>query len=253
MRRTLTFVSERYIPQEPDSSTGLPVGPVVTRSESAQRPERIVLHGRYCRLEPLDPDAHGDQLFAASTPVDAAARFLYLPVEAHPDRADFDAWITSRATSIDPMYFVVIDNETNLIGGRQSFLRIDPPNQSIEIGDIYWGPSIARTRITTEANFLFATYAFDVLGYRRYEWKCNALNAPSKVSAIRFGFSYEGLFRRAAIVKGRSRDTSWYAMIDEEWPAIKRAYEDWLDPGNFDDQGQQRTSLAARLAVEKPQ
>lgn len=233
-------------PQEIDSATKLPIGTLVANPAPARVPERIALEGHYCRLEPLNPERHGDQLFAASTPPDAAARFLYLPVQAPVDRRDFDAWITTRSVSVDPMYFVVIDKSTGLIGGRQSFLRIDPSNQSIEIGDIYWGPSISRTRVSTEANFLFAKYAFDVLGYRRYEWKCNALNAPSRSSALRFGFSYEGLFRRAAIVKGRSRDTAWYAMIDDEWPDIKQAYEQWLDPENFDAAGQQRTSLRAR-------
>jgi RimJ/RimL family protein N-acetyltransferase len=234
------------IPQEIDSATGLFIGPFVTNPLPAARPERIVLEGKYCRLEPLDPRRHGDQLFAASTPPDAASRFLYMPEGAPADRPDFDAWIESKAASNDPFYFAVIDRATDLVGGRQSFLRIDPPNQSIEIGAIYWGPSISRTRVTTEANFLFASYAFDVLGYRRYEWKCNALNEPSRRAALRYGFSYEGLFRRAAIVRGRTRDTTWYAMIDEDWPRIKRAYENWLDPSNFDGEGMQRSPLRAQ-------
>ena len=233
------------IPQEIDEATGLPIGPLVANPAPAQRPGRVVLQGRYCRLEPLDPATHGEGLYVASTPPDAKARFLYLPVEAHPDRADFDAWAESKAVSVDPMYFTVFDNRSGQIGGRQSYLRIDPANQSIEIGDIYWGPSISQTPITTEANFLFAKYAFEELGYRRYEWKCNALNEPSCRAAIRFGFLYEGRFRRAAIVKGRTRDTAWYAMTSDEWPNIKRAYETWLDPSNFDEQGQQRTRLAA--------
>ena len=233
------------IPQEIDAATGLPIGPRVADPAPSTRPERVVLDGMYCRLEPLDPITHGDGLFVASTPPDAKARFLYLPVEAHRDRADFNAWAEAKAVSTDPMYFTVIDTRTGLIGGRQSFLRIDPANQSIEIGDIYWGPSISRTQVTTEANFLFAKYAFDELGYRRYEWKCNALNEPSRRSALRFGFLYEGLFRRAAIVKGRTRDTTWYAMTSEEWPAIKRAYEEWLDPANFDGHGRQLLPLTA--------
>lgn len=207
------------------------------------------MEGRYCRLEPLDPQRHGDGLFLASTPPDAAARFLYLPVRAPADRAEFDAWMVNRSASVDPLYFAVIDKSIGAVGGRQSFLRIDPANQSIEIGDIYWGPGISRSRVSTEANYLFAKYAFDVLGYRRYEWKCNALNEPSRLSAVRFGFSYEGIFRRAAIVKGRTRDTAWYAMIDEEWPAIAAAYEAWLDPENFDADGNQRSSLQARRAT----
>ncbi len=234
------------IPKEIDPTTGLFIGPRLANPAPAGRPERIVLEGRYCRLEPLDPARHNDQLFAASTPSDAASRFLYLPVDAPKDRTEFDTWLSSRATSSDPLYFAVIDKGTGHVGGRQSFLRIDPANQSIEIGDIYWGPSISRTRVTTEANFLFATYAFDVLGYRRYEWKCNALNEPSRRAALRYGFTFEGLFRRAAIVKGRTRDTAWYAMVDDDWPRIKRAYENWLDPSNFDASGMQHSPLRAQ-------
>src|SRR6185436_7978536 len=122
-------------------------------------------------------------------------------------------------------------------------MRITPEHQSIEIGNIYWGPAIARTPVATEANYLFAAYAFDALGYRRYEWKCDALNAPSRRAAERFGFTYEGHFRRAAINKGRSRDTAWFAMIDSEWPALKDAYQRWLAPDNFDTEGRQRTHL----------
>ena len=125
---------------------------------------------------------------------------------------------------------------------------MDAANQSIEIGDIYWGPAMSRTALSTEANFLFAKYAFDELGYRRYEWKCNALNAPSRQAAERFGFTFEGHFRRATIVRGRSRDTTWYAMISEEWPALKAAYEQWLAPQNFDTNGQQKTALSALTA-----
>ncbi len=232
------------IPTEIDVATGLPVGPMLADPAPARRPERIVLDGRYCRLEPLDMARHGDQLFAASTPSDAARRFQYLPVAAHKDRAEFDAWCTRSAADNDRLYFAVVDKRTGRVEGRQSLLRIDPSNRSLEIGDIYWGPAITQTQVTTEANFLFARYAFDQLGYRRYEWKCNALNAPSRRAAERFGFTYEGQFRRAAIVRGRSRDTTWYAMIGEEWPAVKAAYERWLDPENFDSEGRQKTALS---------
>ena len=235
----------KQIPQEIDAETGLPIGPEVANPAPAKRPERVVLEGRYCRLEPLDASRHGDDLYLASTPPDAAARFLYLPAGPHRDRADFDRWITSVATSPDPLYFAVIGSRSERCGGCQTLMRIDAPNQVIEIGGIYWGPDIARSRVTTEANFLFAKYAFDTLGYRRYEWKCNALNASSRSAALRFGFSFEGIFRRATIAKGRSRDTAWYAMISEDWPRLKAAYETWLDPENFDARGHQRQSLSA--------
>ena len=236
-------MSER-IPQEIDAASGLPIGPKVAHPSPAKRPERVVLDGRYCRLEPLDPKRHGDALFKASTPPDAAARFLYLFEEPPTARAEFQAWLEKSAASTDPLFYAVIDKATGRCEGRQTFMRIDPAHQVIETGSIYWGPAIARSRVTTEANFLFAQYAFDSLGYRRFEWKCNALNAPSRVTAVRLGFSYEGLFRRAVIIKGRTRDTAWYAMIKDEWPRLKQAYEAWLDPGNFDANGRQRTSLS---------
>ena len=236
------------IPQEIDAATGLPIGPRLADPAPAKRPERIVLDGRFCRLEPLDPARHGDHLFAAATPPDATRRFQYLPVAPPKDRAKFDAWIVSRAAMTDRLYFAVVDKASGRAEGRQSLLSIDPNNKSIEIGDIYWGPAIARTPVTSEANFLFAKYAFEQLGFRRYEWKCNALNAPSRRAAERFGFTYEGHFRRAAIVRGRSRDTSWFAMIGEEWPALKAAYETWLAPANFDAQGQQKVALGTLTA-----
>jgi RimJ/RimL family protein N-acetyltransferase len=232
------------IPQEIDAISGLPIGPMVANPAPVKRPERIVLEGRYCRLEPLDPARHGDDLFKASTPADAAARFLYLFEEPPTTRGDFQAWLEKSAASADPLFFAVIDKATGRCEGRQTFMRIDPVHHVIEIGSIYWGPAISRSRVTTEANFLFAQYAFDVLGYRRYEWKCHALNAPSRASALRLGFSYEGLFRRAVIIKGRTRDTTWYAMIGEEWPRLKRAYETWLDPANFDADGRQKQALS---------
>ncbi len=238
------YLHDAQTPREIDPESGLPIGPKVANTGPAKRPERVVLDGRFCRLEPLDPARHGDDIFKAATVPDAPARFQYLPVTAPKTRAEHDEWLTSRAASADPFYFAVIDKRTGRAEGRQSLMRIDPANQSIEIGDIYWGPVISRTPVTTEANFLFARYAFDQLGYRRYEWKCNALNAPSRRAAERFGFTYEGLFRRAVIVRGRSRDTTWFAMVDDDWPALKAAYEHWLDPANFDAEGQQRTSLA---------
>lgn len=236
---------DMQIPRETDLASGLPTGPRLAIPGPALRPERIVLDGRYCRLEPLDPARHGDHLFAASSVADASARFLYLPVEAPATRAVFDAWIAERAATNEALYFAVIDKATGRAEGRQSLMRIDPANQCIEIGDIYWGPAITGSRVSTEANFLFARYAFEHLGYRRYEWKCNALNAPSRRAALRYGFTYEGHFRRSNIVKGRSRDTSWYSIIAEEWPARRAAYEAWLAPGNFDAQGRQLKPLAA--------
>jgi RimJ/RimL family protein N-acetyltransferase len=230
-------------PHEPDPRTGLPVGPLLANPSPARWPAPVTLEGRYCRLEPLDPVRHGDDLFVAATPPDAVARFTYLSIDPPSGRAEFDAWLTGAVGDAERAYFAVVDARTGRAEGRQAYMRIDSPNQSIEIGDIYWGPAISRTRISTEANFLFARHAFDDLGYRRYEWKCNSLNEPSRRAAERFGFTYEGTFRRNMITKGRTRDTAWYSIIDDEWPQIKAAYEEWLDPSNFDEAGQQRSRL----------
>lgn len=240
---------EDQIPQEIDGESGLPIGPMLPDPAPAKPPERVLLDGRYCRLEPIDPKRHRDELFAASTPPDAARRFRYLFDTVPKTIGDLDEWLAKAHASNDPLVFAVIDKRTGRVEGRQTLMRIDPANQSIEIGNIYWGPAISQTQVTTEANFLFAKYVFDTLGYRRYEWKCDALNAPSRKAAERFGFTYEGHFRRAVINKGRTRDTTWFAIVSEEWPAVKAAYERWLDPANFDAKGQQKTSLSALTAA----
>ncbi|MGE3876077.1 MAG: GNAT family N-acetyltransferase [Parvibaculaceae bacterium] len=208
------------------------------------RPERVVLDGRYARLEPLDPARHGADLLASGQAPGADDRFRYLFEEPPADAAAFTAWLEKIAASADPMFFAVIDKSTGKAEGRQALMRIDPVHGVIEIGNILWGPAIARTRVATEALYLFAGYAFASLGYRRFEWKCNDLNEPSKRAALRFGFAYEGVFRQHMVTKGKNRDTAWFAMIDRDWPALKAGYEKWLDPANFDASGQQRTRLA---------
>lgn len=207
------------------------------------RPARVVLEGRYVRLEPLDPGIHGDALYAASSVPDADGRFAWLPETPPQSRAEFQPWLDKAGASEDPLYFVVIDKASGKVVGRQTLLRIDPANGVIEIGHVYWGPAMACTRGATEAQFLFAQYVLGGLGYRRYEWKCNNRNAPSKRAAERFGFKFEGIFRQHMVVKGENRDTAWYAMIDKEWPALARAYDAWLDPGNFDGGGNQKQRL----------
>ncbi len=240
---------EDQIPREIDAATGLPIGPLMSRPGPAQRPQRIVLEGHYCRLEPIDPGRHAADLFAACDIPDVAARFRYLMDLPPRTLEEMQAWIAKAQAKDDPLMFAVIDRASGRTGGRQTLMRITPEHQSIEIGAIYWGPAIAQTRVTTEANFLFAQYAFDVLGYRRYEWKCDALNAPSRRAAERFGFTYEGHFRRAAINKGRTRDTIWFSIIDEEWPGLAAAYRQWLEPANFDAAGRQKTRLSELTAA----
>jgi RimJ/RimL family protein N-acetyltransferase len=206
------------------------------------RPARATFEGRFCRLEPLDPARHGDQLFAASMAPGAEDRLRFL-FESPQDRAAFEGWLTRAAASDDPLFFAVIDRSSQRCEGRQAFLRITPEHGVIEIGSILWGPAIARTRVATESLFLSARYAFDELGYRRFEWKCNARNEPSVRAARRFGFTYEGAFRQHMVVKGQSRDTAWFAITDGEWPAIRGAFERWLAPDNFDEHGRQHARL----------
>ncbi|RYE86894.1 MAG: N-acetyltransferase [Hyphomicrobiales bacterium] len=208
----------------------------------ATRPSRIVLDGRYTRLEPLAPH-HAADLFAASAVPDAEQRFAWL-FEAPPlDAAEMAAWVARVSTQDDPMLFAVIDKATGKAGGRQALMRIVPEHGVIEIGSIYWGPDIARTRLATEALYLFARHIFEDLGYRRFEWKCNDHNAPSKAAARRFGFTYEGLFRQHMIAKGINRDTAWFSMLDGEWPTRKAGLERWLHPANFHPDGNQKTRL----------
>ena len=202
------------------------------------RPERSPIEGRYARLEPLDPAKHGADLLASAQSAGADERFRYLFEEPPTDKAAFTAWLEKVAASADPLFFAVIDKSTGKAEGRQTLMRMDPVHGVIEIGNILWGPAIARTRVATEALFLFARHAFDHLGYRRFEWKCNNLNEPSKRAALRFGFVFEGVFRHHMVVKGKNRDTAWFAMIDRDWPALKAGYQRWLDPANFDADGQ---------------
>ena len=207
------------------------------------RPERITLEGRYVRIEPLDPARHGAELFASAQAPGAEDRFRYLFEDAPADYAAFSPWLEKSAFSTDPLFFAVIDKRTGRAEGRQALMRIDSTHGVIEIGSILWGPAIARSRATTETLYLFASYVFDTLGYRRFEWKCNNLNEPSKRAAERFGFTFEGIFRQHMVAKGLNRDTAWFAMIDADWPRLKAGYERWLSPENFDEVGQQKSKL----------
>ena len=214
----------------------------LSRWEPKPRPDATTLEGRWCRLERLDPARHGDSLYEASVAPGADDRFRYLFEPVPGDRAQFDAWL-EHAGGEDPRFYAVVDANTGRAEGRQALMRITPEHGVIEIGSILWGPKVARTRLATEALYLFARYSFDTLGYRRFEWKCNAANAPSRRAAERFGFSFEGIFRKHMVVKGQNRDTAWYAMTDDEWPRIRAGFERWLDPSNFDADGRQKMSL----------
>jgi RimJ/RimL family protein N-acetyltransferase len=209
------------------------------------RPARIALKGRYCRLEPLDAAQHGDALFEASMAPGAEARFRYL-FDVPQDRRSYDDWLARAAASEDPLFFTVIDAATGRAEGRQTLMRIAPEHGVIEVGNILWGPRMARTRVATEALYLHARYVFEDLGYRRFEWKCHDANAPSKNAALRFGFTFEGVFRQHMVMKGENRDTAWFSMLDREWPRLRGEYERWFDPANFDAEGRQKSRLRAR-------
>ncbi len=216
----------------------------LTQWKGVPCPERIALDGRYARLEPLDPARHGADLLASAQQPGGDDRFRYLFEEPPTDAAAFQPWLEGSAASADPLFFAVIDKQTGRAEGRQALMRIDPAHGVIEIGSILWGPAIARSRVATEALFLSAAHVFDALGYRRFEWKCNTLNEPSKRAARRFGFTPEGVFRQHMVQKGRNRDTAWFATTDGDWPRLKAGYEAWLRPENFDADGQQRSRLA---------
>ena len=200
--------------------------------------------GRWCSLEPLDPAHHGRSLFESYWLDEAGLGWTYFPYGPFPDEASFRAWLDGIAPKDDPLFHVILDESGEAVGVA-SFMRISPETGSIEVGHIHYSPRLKQRRAATEAMYLMMRRAFDELGYRRYEWKCDSLNAPSRRAAERLGFTYEGTFRQHVVSKGRNRDTAWYAIIDGEWPAIKRALEDWLHPGNFDERGLQRRRLEA--------
>ena len=206
------------------------------------RPERKVFDGSYCRLEPLDAGRHAASLYEAAAAPGAEERFRYLGELPPQDFNNFKTWVEGASNSADPLFFAVIDRKTGRAEGRQALMRIDAANGVIEIGSIMWGPAIARTQVATEALFLLADYVF-AAGYRRFEWKCNDLNLPSKRAAERFGFQFEGIFRQHMVVKGENRDTAWFAMIDGDWPRLKRGYQAWLRAENFDSDGRQNNKL----------
>ncbi|HCG54666.1 MULTISPECIES: GNAT family protein [Brevibacterium] len=208
-----------------------------------QPPRREKIHGRYVDLEPLEPRRHSDSLFAAASAGGADDRFRYLPQTPQTARADFDEWMATASETADPLFFAVVDRSTGRAEGRQALMRIDANNGVIEIGNILWGPALSRTRGATEALFLFADLAF-ASGYRRFEWKCDDDNVPSKQAATRFGFTFEGLFRQHLVIKGLNRDTAWFSIIDTEWPSLRAAFVQWLDEDNFDGSGAQKVSLS---------
>ena len=192
----------------------------------------------------IDPAAHAASLYEGSHGEGEEAIWRYLFDGPYPDRASFDASLGAKSRSIDPLFFAIVDRKSGEAAGWAAYMRIEPAHRVIEIGSILYTRPLQRTPGATEAMYLMARHVFETLGYRRYEWKCHALNEPSRRAAVRLGFAYEGLFRQHMIVKGRSRDTAWYSMLDTEWPRCRAAFDAWLDPSNFDDRGRQRRRLA---------
>lgn len=216
-----------------DPVTGLPIGSPVAATGPAPAPERLRLEGRHVTLVPLDAGAHADDLAEGAVGPGREALWQYMAAGPFPDRASFRTYLAACAASADPLFFAILDARTGRALGYASLMRIDRANRVIEVGNILYTPALQRTPGATEAMRLLAGYVFD-LGYRRYEWKCNALNAPSRKAAQRLGFSYEGLFRQAMIVKGRNRDTAWFSMLDGEWPQIRQGFDRWLSPENLE-------------------
>ncbi len=203
----------------------------------AKRPEPVTLPGRYGRVEKLDAEKHGAQLWETLKGQDEVWDYMFHGPFSEPE--PFGDYIRMLASSEDPYAFAILDDHEMALGFA-TLMEIRPAMRVIEVGNILYAPRLQRTPLATEVQFLLARYAFEALGYRRYEWKCNALNLPSRRAAERFGFTFEGIFRQHMIVKGRNRDTAWFSMTDQEWPSRKAAFEGWLAPGNFDTQGRQK-------------
>lgn len=222
-----------------------PIGEPLPGWTPRPRPPRTPLEGRYCRLEPLDAQRHAEDLFAAYRAAPDGRDWTYLGVGPFETAQGYREYCERAAASEDPLHFAVIARASGRAVGTLALMRIDPPNGVAEVGHVTFSPLLKRTPVSTEAQFLLMRRVFDELGYRRYEWKCDSLKAPSRQAALRLGFQFEGIFRQAVVYKGRSRDTAWFSIIDGEWPARRAAFEQWLAPENFDAQGRQRARLQA--------
>ncbi len=222
---------------------GQPIGAPLPDWSPRPFPPRTPITGRFCRVEPLDPDRHAADLFAANRDDAEGRNWTYLPYGPFPTLDLYREWVREVSARSDPQFHAIVDELNGRAVGVASLMRIDPATGVIEVGGINYSPRLQRRPAATEAMYLLMRRVFDELGYRRYEWKCNSLNVPSRAAAQRLGFRYEGLFRQATVYKGRNRDTAWFSIIDSEWPALRTAFEDWLDPANFDAEGRQRQNL----------
>jgi RimJ/RimL family protein N-acetyltransferase len=225
----------------PVNEHGQPIGPQVHGWMPRAAPQRTHITGRFCSIERIDAERHAADLYTANSDPACWTYLFYGPFESF---ESYRGWLSEMMAVNDPLFYAIIDNRSHKAVGVAAYMRIDPSNGVIEVGHLNFSPALQRTPPATESMYLMMRHAFDDLGYRRYEWKCDSLNAPSRRAAERFGFKYEGLFRQAIVYKGRARDTAWYSIIDTEWPARKAAFERWLAPENFDAAGHQRRALA---------
>lgn len=229
----------------------MPIGRALANWTPRPKPPRTPIEGRFCRLEVLDAGKHAADLFAANQLDTDGRNWTYLAYGPFATLDEYRAWVETVQKGDDPLFHTIIDRTTGKAVGVATLMRVDAANGVIETGHLNYSPLLQKKPAATEAMFLLMRRVFDELGYRRYEWKCDSLNAPSRAAAERLGFIYEGLFRQATIYKGRNRDTAWFSMIDGEWPALKRAYEAWLDAANFDADGKQKNSLSALIKRER--
>jgi RimJ/RimL family protein N-acetyltransferase len=229
---------------------GQSVGAPLPNWSPRPSPPRAPIEGRFCRVELLDPERHGADLFAANSDDAAGRNWTYLPYGPFASFDLYREYLVTAAGRDDPLVHTIVNRRSGHAVGVASLMRIDPAAGVIEVGGINYSPRLQRLPAATEAMYLLMRRVFDELGYRRYEWKCDSLNAPSRAAAQRLGFRYEGLFRQATVYKGRNRDTAWFSIIDGEWPALRAAFERWLDPSNFNAEGHQRASLRSLRAPD---
>ena len=231
-----------------DNEFGQPVGAALPGWQAPPFPAHATLMGRYCRLEPLDEARHARDVYEAQRADQAGERWTYLFHGPYTEFGPYQQWCVEAQASRDPQFYAIVDAATGRASGTAAYMRIEPRHGVIEVGNIYLAPSLSKSRAATEAIYLFIANAF-ALGYRRFEWKCDSCNLPSRAAATRFGFTYEGLFRQAIVNKGRNRDTTWFAIIDVDWKrGLHDAYLRWLDPANFDAAGRQKLRLSELTA-----
>lgn len=230
--------------QEHINVLGQPIGFPLPDWKPPELPTREPMQGRFCLMEPLNPRLHAASLHAANVMDVEGRMWTYLPYGPFDTLDTYVAWTEKMSSRSDPLFYAIIDKAKARAVGIASYLRIDPSAGSLEVGHINYSLLLQRTPAATEAMFLMMERAF-TLGYRRYEWKCDALNGPSRTAAHRLGFSFEGVFRQATVVKGRNRDTAWFAVIDSEWPRLRDVFQQWLLSSNFDENGHQRLRLSA--------